>query len=87
MASSDKIQVDKDKLKEKLEEKFDLSHFDFNAIIRGAQLTLVGGKYLYCIQYLRSGSSVVGTANTMTQPIEHFRTRHSSLPITIVKLP
>ena len=45
MSSSDKIQVDKDKLKEKLEEKFDLSHFDFNAIIRGAQLTLVGGKY------------------------------------------
>ncbi|KAL2694636.1 hypothetical protein Neosp_001221 [[Neocosmospora] mangrovei] len=45
MSSPDKIQVDKDKLKEKFEEKFDLSHFDFNAIIRGAQLTLVGGKY------------------------------------------
>ncbi|KAK3320013.1 hypothetical protein B0T19DRAFT_445789 [Cercophora scortea] len=28
--------------KEKLKEKFDTSHFDINAIIRGAQLTLVG---------------------------------------------
>ena len=41
-----------DKLEEKLEEKldkeelkkgFDISHFDVNAILRGVQLTLVGG--------------------------------------------
>lgn len=29
--------------KEKLKQAFDLSHFDLNAILRGAQLTLVGG--------------------------------------------
>ena len=28
---------------EKLKQLFDVSHFDFNAVIRGAQLTLVGG--------------------------------------------
>ena len=27
----------------KLKEMFDISNFDFNAIIRGIQLTLVGG--------------------------------------------
>lgn len=29
--------------KAKLKKKFDLSHFDLNAILRGIQLTLVGG--------------------------------------------
>ena len=29
--------------KEKLKKAFDVSHFDLNAILRGAQLTLVGG--------------------------------------------
>ncbi|KAJ3532080.1 hypothetical protein NM208_g8596 [Fusarium decemcellulare] len=33
MSSPDKLHVDKDKLKEKLEEKFDLSHFDPNSVI------------------------------------------------------
>lgn len=28
---------------EKIKKAFDLSHFDLNAVIRGAQLTLVGG--------------------------------------------
>lgn len=28
---------------ERLRAKFDVSHFDLNAMIRGAQLTLVGG--------------------------------------------
>lgn len=32
--------------KEKIKEKLDVSHFDFNAVIRGMQLTLVGGTYL-----------------------------------------
>lgn len=31
--------------KEKLKEAFDVSHFDLNAILRGVQLTLVGGNY------------------------------------------
>ncbi|KAF4983826.1 hypothetical protein FZEAL_863 [Fusarium zealandicum] len=52
MASTDKLQVDKEKIKETLEEKFDLSHFDPNTVIRGAQLTLVGGKYLNSSQRL-----------------------------------
>lgn len=30
--------------KEKLKKAFDVSHFDFNAVLRGAQLTLVGGE-------------------------------------------
>ncbi|SPJ85245.1 probable transmembrane protein UsgS [Fusarium torulosum] len=42
MSAIDKTQIDKDKLKEKFEEKFDVSHFDPNTVIRGAQLTLVG---------------------------------------------
>ena len=33
--------------KEKLKAAFDVSHFDINAILRGAQLTLVGGKLLW----------------------------------------
>lgn len=33
--------------KEKLKEKFDTSHFDINAVIRGAQLTLVGGMHTF----------------------------------------
>lgn len=30
--------------KEELKAKFSISHFDHNAILRGAQLTVVGGK-------------------------------------------
>jgi hypothetical protein len=44
MSSSDKLNIDKERLKEKLEEKLDVSHFDPNTVIRGAQLTLVGGE-------------------------------------------
>lgn len=44
MSSSDKSSIDKERLKEKLEEKLDVSHFDPNTVIRGAQLTLVGGE-------------------------------------------
>ncbi|KAK3313935.1 hypothetical protein B0H66DRAFT_607171 [Apodospora peruviana] len=38
MASTQKPHIDKEKLKKSL----DVSHFDFNAVIRGIQLTLVG---------------------------------------------
>lgn len=35
--------------KEDLKKAFDLSHFDINAILRGAELTLVGGALdLWC---------------------------------------
>jgi hypothetical protein len=33
--------------KEKLKKAFDISHFDINAILRGVQLTLVGGTLLH----------------------------------------
>ncbi len=33
--------------KEKLRKAFDFSHFDVNAVLRGVQLTLVGGKQSY----------------------------------------
>lgn len=39
MASPQQLHLDKDKLKQ----QFDVSHFDINAILRGMQLTLVGG--------------------------------------------
>jgi hypothetical protein len=34
--------------KEKLKKAFDVSHFDINAVLRGVQLTLVGGLHLPC---------------------------------------
>lgn len=49
-----------DKLEEKIEEKldkeelkkaFDISHFDLNAILRGVQLTLVGGEFAVPSQF------------------------------------
>jgi hypothetical protein len=40
MSADQRLPLDKDKLKK----KFDVSHFDINAIIRGIQLTLVGGE-------------------------------------------
>jgi hypothetical protein len=39
MSTTNRPHIDKDKLKQKL----DVSHFDLNAILRGVQLTLVGG--------------------------------------------
>lgn len=33
--------------KEKLKKAFDFSHFDINAILRGMQLTLVGGEEVH----------------------------------------
>lgn len=37
------VEIDKEKLKK----AFDISHFDINAILRGVQLTLVGGTMLH----------------------------------------
>jgi hypothetical protein len=31
---------------EELKKKFEISNFDLNAILRGAQLTVVGGMYI-----------------------------------------
>lgn len=42
MPPNEKLHVDKAKIKE----AFDMSHFDLNTVIRGAQLTLVGGEYM-----------------------------------------
>lgn len=38
------LPVDIDIDKEKLKKAFDLSHFDINAVLRGVELTLVGGR-------------------------------------------
>jgi hypothetical protein len=85
MSAIDKTQIDKDKLKEKLEEKFDVSHFDPNTVIRGAQLTLVGGEeQLFPILHIPTRSIV--TYQYLIQLIAHFKTQHCSPPITIAKL-
>lgn len=53
MSTVEKLQDEAEKLKEiveqnvdtdKLKKQFDVSHFDPNAVLRGAQLTLVGGE-------------------------------------------
>ena len=53
MSAAEKVQDEAEKLKrvfdekvdkEKLKQQFDVSHFDPNAVLRGMQLTLVGGK-------------------------------------------
>ena len=49
MAASKSSKIDKleEKLdKEELKKALDISHFDINAILRGAQLTLVGGGFI-----------------------------------------
>lgn len=43
-SSKPELPVDIDK--EKLKKAFDISHFDLNAILRGIELTLVGGAYM-----------------------------------------
>ena len=46
--------------KEQLKKKLEVSNFDPNAILRGAQLTVVGGKfmlYVFTILYLLISSS------------------------------
>lgn len=40
MDSSEKLHIDKEKLKK----QFDVSHFGLNAVLRGIQLTFVGGE-------------------------------------------
>lgn len=46
--------------KEDLKKAFDLSHFDLNAVIRGVQLTLVGGMfYLYLFYLYFTRNSIV----------------------------
>ena len=37
----DELPIDKEKIKK----AFDVSHFDINAVLRGVQLTLVGGRH------------------------------------------
>lgn len=53
MSTTGKLQAEADKLKrvveqnvdtDKLKAKLDVSHFDPNAVLRGMQLTLVGGE-------------------------------------------
>jgi hypothetical protein len=68
--------------KEKLKQAFDISHFDLNAVIRGIQLTLVGGKdcfeYSTCIKdgHLADPSDCVAHRALQNPAIftsEHYR--------------
>jgi hypothetical protein len=50
MASSEKpesLHIPREIDTEKLKKAFDISHFDLNAVLRGAQLTLVGGAQIH----------------------------------------
>lgn len=71
--------------KEKVKEAFDLSHFDVNTVIRGAQLTLVGGKQTRILR--RAIQLVMLTMIPSFKPIEPFRTPPSSQTITTARPP
>lgn len=43
-SKAERVELPVDIDKEKLKKAFDVSHFDINAVLRGAELTLVGGK-------------------------------------------
>ena len=68
MASDQRPPIDKEKLKE----KFDISHFDLNAVIRGIQLTGVGGMFTSQLPL------AMPDTDAESQPIERFRTQTSS---------
>lgn len=75
MSADQRPHIDKDKLKE----HFDISHFDLNAIIRGIQLTLVGGMQsiisaMPAPSILEIRHLIPLAADTEPQPIEHCRT-------------
>lgn len=59
--------------KEELKKAFDLSHFDINAILRGAELTLVGGALN--ILHLRLLGRHHGLGTDSLQPTELCRTQ------------
>lgn len=68
--------------KEKLKQAFDLSHFDINAILRGAELTLVGGSFAGLhLRYGLGTDSVQPTELSRTQPcLQVTTTSRPSMP-------
>lgn len=78
MAPGEGLHVDKTKIKE----AFDISHFDINTVIRGAQLTLVGGKYSLCLAIQHDTLTSFGSL----KPIEPFRIPPYSPTITTARL-
>jgi hypothetical protein len=70
--------------KEKLKAAFDVSHFDFNAILRGMQLTVVGGSSISPPARLDTPD---GELIVAAQHSELFKTRPSSSPTTTCRLP
>ena len=64
MASSQGAPLDLDKLKQ----RFDLSHFGLNAVIRGIQLTLVGGESLFAPSHTRLPYYLPRHISNMTVP-------------------
>lgn len=73
------VEIDKEKLKK----AFDFSHFDINAILRGIELTLVGGKADESRRWPRPWPSAIkrGTDTDIVQPTELFRIQACS-PLT-----
>lgn len=62
---------------EKLKKKLEIKNFDLNAILRGAQLTVVGGMVTY------THLSII--ISDQDKLYERYRTRLSSLPSIINK--
>jgi hypothetical protein len=68
---------------EELKKKFEISNFDLNAILRGAQLTVVGGTH--SIQARKRQHPII--ADHYFKLFERYRTRVSSHQSTINKQP
>lgn len=74
---SSPVEIDKEKLKK----AFDISHFDINAILRGVQLTLVGGTTWH-----PPSGQYWSLALTRDQQLTgHFRILPCSAPSTIAR--
>jgi hypothetical protein len=82
--------------KQKLKKAFDLSHFDINAILRGIQLTLVGGEKkthptlcpIHDDNYLIMSAKLTASYPSCSlQRIVHYKIPKSSPMITTDKQP
>lgn len=82
-AAVDKLPLDVDK--EKIKRKLDVSNIGPNAVLRGIQLTFVGGKLSRVSTYVTLSDLTLLT--TDAQLIEPCRTRPSSRPSTTNKPP
>lgn len=74
--------------KEDLKKAFDLSHFDINAILRGAELTLVGGEFDgFCPHRGLGIDSLQPTELSRTQPCLQVTTTNKPYMLSQQALP